>query len=183
MIEAANKYDDGAKNTQSETWVHYWELSNYNNGTAIGRFFDLDGKSLEEHGTDIQNWLEDLSEMTGELCEEWILGDAEGVPSKYVNEYGISDEFFKLSELIEESGLSRKVFEAGIACGIDTNSIEDAFAGEYESDVYFALEMAEACGFEESNTWPQSCIDWNQAAYELMFDYSSDNGYYFSNNY
>jgi antirestriction protein len=183
MIETKIKYDDGQNNTQSESWVHYWELSSYNNGSALGRFFGLDGKSLEEHNAEIQKWLEDLSEITGGLCEEWILGDAEGVPSKYVNEYSISNEFFELSELMEESHLTKEVFEAGIACGIDIEHIEEAFVGEYDNDEDFAFEMAEAHGFEETNTWPQSCIDWKQASYELMFDYSSDNGCYFTNNY
>lgn len=28
-------------------------------------------------------------------------------------------------------------------------------------------------------SWPNTCIDWEQAARELMCDYSESNGYYF----
>lgn len=43
-------------------------------------------------------------------------------------------------------------------------------------DTYFrayAQEFAEDCGFEFSNDWPQSCIDWDKAARELQMDYTS----------
>ena len=43
-------------------------------------------------------------------------------------------------------------------------------------DTYFkdyAQELAEDCGLEQSNSWPQRCIDWDQAADELQMDYFS----------
>jgi antirestriction protein len=177
------KYDDGLKAIKSDCWVQFWELSSYNNGQAIGRFFDLEGKTKDEFYEEMQEWLDELTEITGELCEEWILGDAEGVPSKYVGEYGISDEFFEISEVAAETGLDMKVINAGLACDIDLESIAYAFVGEYDSDEDFAFEMAEASGFEESNVWPNNCIDWERAARDLMYDYSSSDGFYFSNNY
>ena len=178
------KYDDGVKNAfNSDCWVQFWELSSYNNGQAIGRFFDLEGKTKDEFYEEMQEWLDELTEITGELCEEWILGDTEGVPSQYVYEYGIADRFFEYQELIETVGTDPEMVKAGLFCDIPLESIEDAYVGEYDSDEDFAFEMAEACGFEESNTWPNNCIDWKQAARDLMFDYSSDSGFYFSGNY
>ena len=45
------------------------------------------------------------------------------------------------------------------------------------ADSYFvdyAREMADDCGMIDHNaTWPQTCIDWEQAACELRMDYTS----------
>lgn len=57
---------------------------------------------------------------------------------------------------------------------------EDDYAGEYDSDEEFAQEMADDLGVDINTPgWPFSCIDWSQAARELMYDYFSFNGYYF----
>lgn len=66
------------------------------------------------------------------------------------------------------------------------NEFEDAFreayAGEYASDEDFAQEMAEEVGaIARKVEWPYTCIDWEQAARELMYDYFEEGGYYFSN--
>jgi antirestriction protein len=38
----------------------------------------------------------------------------------------------------------------------------------------YAQELAEECGMLPDNlTWPCTCIDWEQAAHELRFDYSA----------
>jgi hypothetical protein len=40
--------------------------------------------------------------------------------------------------------------------------------------------MAEQCGMIEKNiSWPYTCIDWEFAARELMYDYISEDGHYF----
>ena len=59
------------------------------------------------------------------------------------------------------------------------DSFEDSYQGEYSSDEDFAQEMAESMGFKASRDWPASCIDWEFAAKELMYDYFEENGYYF----
>lgn len=46
--------------------------------------------------------------------------------------------------------------------------IRDSYFKEY------AQELAEDCGMVNANaTWPNSCIDWNQAARELQMDYTT----------
>jgi len=38
----------------------------------------------------------------------------------------------------------------------------------------YAQELAEDCGMIQANaTWPNTCIDWDQAARELQMDYTS----------
>jgi antirestriction protein len=74
-----------------------------------------------------------------------------------------------------------ELIEAAIECGIELSSIEDAYVGEYKDDEDFAYEQADMCGLiDQGANWPNNCIDWEYAARELMFDYISSNGYYFS---
>lgn len=59
---------------------------------------------------------------------------------------------------------------------------EEAYIGEYASDKEFAQDQAEQMGLLNSNIqWPYTCIDWDHAGRELMYDYSEDHGFYFSN--
>lgn len=57
--------------------------------------------------------------------------------------------------------------------------IEDAYAGEFDSDEEFAQEMAENIGASVGNDWPNYCIDWGYAARELMYDHFTRDGFYF----
>jgi antirestriction protein len=69
----------------------------------------------------------------------------------------------------------------------DDAELEDyaeRYAGYAESDVVFAQQQWEETRCDEPITeWPYSCIDWEHAARELMYDYDSEtvNGitYYF----
>lgn len=73
---------------------------------------------------------------------------------------------------------------AFISCfsAADLGNFEEARAGQYGNDEDFAQDMAEQLGSIDKNVqWPYTCIDWEYAAKELMYDYCSDNGYYFRN--
>ena len=65
----------------------------------------------------------------------------------------------------------------------DLSDIEEAYAGHFDDDKDFAMEMADQVGevnWRELH-WPLTCIDWEHAARELMYDYFSIEGYYFRN--
>jgi hypothetical protein len=65
---------------------------------------------------------------------------------------------------------------------VTADKVSDAFVGEYESDESFAREMAESTGaIKDDAQWPYTCIDWELAARDLMYDYTESNGYYFNN--
>lgn len=86
----------------------------------------------------------------------------------------------------EENNLSAEINQAYIdnvgAEYATAEDVEEAYQGEYSSDVDFAQEMAEQLGALKDNTeWPYTCIDWEYAARELMYDYFESNGYYFRN--
>ena len=85
-----------------------------------------------------------------------------------------------LEKLIDSVG--EEVVAAGLSLGISPDDIEEAYAGQWSSDVDFAQNMAEDTGAIDKNaSWPNTCIDWEWAAKELMYDYSEESGYYFRN--
>lgn len=168
--------------------VHYWELSNYNNGTLIGNWFDLEGKAKEEHLEEVQEWLEEVSEQTGELCEEIILGDTEDVPNRYVWEYGLSDELFEYIETLENTHLEPEIVEAALLCDIPLDKVEDAYLGQWDSDSDFAYDQAEQMGYidsvnEKLPAWISCHIDWEGVARDLMVDHIAANNHYFTTCY
>lgn len=96
------------------------------------------------------------------------------------------DKITKAEEMAEENSLTVEQNQAYInIVGEEYATAEDAeeaYQGHYESDEDFAQEIADQLGSVDKNlVWPQTCIDWEQAAEELMHDYSEDGGYYFRN--
>ena len=100
-------------------------------------------------------------------------------------------EYYKNLQDLDELGniddvkndVDLDVISAARELGIDYDNIVNAYSGQYDSDEDFARQMADDCGsLRENNTWPYRCIDWEQAARELMYDYSEERGYYFNKN-
>lgn len=86
----------------------------------------------------------------------------------------------------EENGLSEEINQAYIdIVGEEyatADQCEEAYQGYYDSDEEFAQELHIQIGeVGDNQCWPFNCIDWTQAAKELMYDYSDDNNYYFRN--
>lgn len=70
------------------------------------------------------------------------------------------DRFQALTDLDDEIGLEY-LRDEGPA--VDEGDFED-----------YAMELAEDLGLmEDANRWPFTCVDWEQAAKELAYDYSS----------
>ena len=67
----------------------------------------------------------------------------------------------------------------------DKDSFEDSYVGQYDSLEEYAQELAgELYGDQIENAqWPFTCINWEQAAFELSFDYAIlGDGYVFRQN-
>lgn len=74
------------------------------------------------------------------------------------------------------------VLNAGVYCDVAIEDIDEAYNGQYDSNEDFAEDMAEQLGYINHNaSWPYTCIDWEHAARELMYDYSEEGGHYFRN--
>ena len=92
----------------------------------------------------------------------------------------------KAEEMAAENGLDEAINQAYIE-GVGeeyatAEDIEEAYQGKFKNDRDFAQEMAEQLGLLNDNmTWPYTCIDWEDAARELMYDYFEVDGYYFRN--
>lgn len=77
------------------------------------------------------------------------------------------EEFYKLREFLKEL----------CGSGGDEQWRGDWYPVTLIRDSYFtdyARELAEDCGMIQDNaSWPNNCIDWDMAASELQWDYSS----------
>lgn len=97
------------------------------------------------------------------------------------------DEDERILGLMHEEGIDEDRLDAVkayiyIMGGDDLSDFEEAYQGEYRDDEDFARETAESIGdIDRDARWPHSYIDWEQAARELMQDYSEHEGYYFRN--
>lgn len=92
-----------------------------------------------------------------------------------------------LDLLMSEAGIhesEKEKCQAYLDCtgAIDLMDFYESYSGEFDSDEDFARNMADQLGaIDRKSTWPNNCIDWEMAARELMYDYSSENHYYFRN--
>lgn len=89
-------------------------------------------------------------------------------------------------DFAEENQLSEEINQAYIDnIGEEyatADDVAECYVGHYSSDEDFAQDMADGMGAIDKNlNWPYTCIDWEQAASELMNDYFEVDGYYFRN--
>ena len=165
--------------------ITLYELGNYNGGNLVAHTFELDTlSSYEEWLGAVHRWLMQLTEKLGQLCEEWIVADAEGVPGQFVGEYHLDPSYWTYREAVDSSYLDETVFIAAAELDIPTEMVDELYQGEYSNDEDFAYSMAEDLGvLDDGAQWPHSCIDWEHASRELMYDYGSSAGHYFRTAY
>ena len=59
-------------------------------------------------------------------------------------------------------------------------SFRDAYVGWFESEEDFAVHLSDCVIDTRELVWPLNCIDWREAAREMLYDgFWTDNGYYF----
>lgn len=161
--------------------ITYYELSNYNSGSLIAKTFELDGLTYEEHLQEITDWMEELTEKTGELCEEWIVCDYEDVPSRFVGEWSIDAEFFDYMEALEASYYDAEVFEAAAELGIAADKVDDAYYGTFDSDEEMAEEYCDSTGMLSEIPENLRCyFDMASFGRDLAMDFIEFNGHYFN---
>lgn len=151
---------------------------------ATGEFVDIDEVKealIEEYQSQtIKDDDTDEPELDKDSIDEGdieIIDFGDASSCDYIND---------LETIFEVNGSSCtsdiEVIDAGLKAGVDIDNIDEAYQGEYKSDADFAEETAEQLGYlDGKNSWPHNCIDWDQAAKDLMMDYCEENGYYFRN--
>jgi hypothetical protein len=66
--------------------ITLYELSSYN-GCLVPTTFDLEeAPTYSEWMKAVSEWLRRLTRELGQLCEEWIVADVEGVPRHFIGE-------------------------------------------------------------------------------------------------
>jgi len=99
-----------------------------------------------------------------------------------------SADFLEFAEAVESSHLDVEAILAyadNLGLDWDTETVskaEEDYQGQYDDDADFAQDMAEQMGdIDKDVRWPYTCIDWDDAAKDLMHDYFCADGYYFRN--
>jgi len=160
-----------------ETQIYVGTYAKYNNGRRARQWLTLtDDEDKEE-------FLEACAKLHEDEDEpEFKFQDTDGEHFDMITESDIDDDLFELVHSLDEDEAEsyaayRKNFDGSWA------DCQDSYSGSYESDEAFAEDMAEQCGdYTRQVSWPYTCIDWEWAARELMYDYIEENGHYFRNN-
>lgn len=71
----------------------------------------------------------------------------------------------------------KDIITAALNCDIPPDDIEEAYSGQFGSDVEFVQDLLD--DLPELPSYIH--IDWERKARDIMMDYSEDNGYYFRN--
>lgn len=166
---------------KTDAKIFVTDYASYNNGkqfkhghwVELNEFNDVD---------ELNDYLTGHFEECGISDPEIMITDFEGFPKKfYCESYdsGLMAELFEYFEILENCH-NPEAMEAYISEGYDPKDFDEAYQGEFDSDEDFAQDFAEQLGYMDKNTsWPHSCIDWQWAARELMYDYHEIEGFYF----
>lgn len=158
------------------TKIYVGTYAKYNNGSISG-----DWLTLSDYA-DKDEFLAACAELhSDEEDPEFMFQDFDGETFGMASEGHIDETLFELVNSLDEREAEiyaayRKNFDG------DWNACQDAYVGEFDSDADFAENMADEMGYLSGKiAWPFTCIDWEWAAKELMYDYFSEDGHYFRN--
>lgn len=140
----------------------------YNDCTSLEDLQDMAETEFNEQFPDLE--IEDTKDIEIEIT------DYDEIPDKWQN----INDLWEFVAAFAECEQEIDIVEAALECGVDFNDIDEAYSGSFGSDEDFAEDMADQLGLIDKNaSWPQNCIDWTDAAKELMYDYNESNGHYF----
>ncbi len=82
------------------------ELANYNNGELVYQWFDLNEyPTADDYREAVQEWLKSCSHPHNQECEEWNIGDIDGIPDHYYDDYTFdADGFYEYKAILDEVG-------------------------------------------------------------------------------
>jgi hypothetical protein len=168
----------------------------YNGGNLVGEWWDAVEAPLtmEEFDTDVSPLPDD---HTAEGHEELWCYDTEGMPVRDEMSPSTAKAWADLFTEVDDSqhgALTAYIRSQEIKAPADVtvSEFEDAYAGEvsrsssFRPDEEFAQSLWEDTRDGPAITeWPYSCIDWEYAARELMYEFNKeevgDVTYYFHN--
>lgn len=155
--------------------VYVGTYAKYNAGSIAGAWVDL------ENFADVDEFYEACTELhKDEEDPEFMFQDFEGFPKRFYSESGLDAELFEYLALdVDERAMLEAYWDAGFDG--DLSDAQDRYAGQYDNDVDFVQNLLEDCGDLPKDLPHYIAIDWETTARNLMYDYSSADGYYFHN--
>jgi antirestriction protein len=155
--------------------VYVGTYAKYNSGSIQGAWVRLD------QFDDQDEFLEYCAELhKDEEDPEFMYQDFENFPDEYYSESEINPDLWEFLALDDND---RAMYEAFKETGMEGtfSEAEDAYSGQFDSDIDFTMELLESCGDIPKDLPSYIHIDWESTARDIMYDYSEANGYYFRN--
>lgn len=157
-----------------ETKIYVGTYAKYNNGSIAGEWLTLSDYA------DKDEFLEACAALhSDEHDPEFMFQDIDGEHFGMISESSIDDDLWELINTLDDDEAEiyaayRKNFDGS------WNECQDKYVGQFKDDKDFAWEWAEMNGdINKDVQWPYSCIDWEDAARDLMQGFLEENGYYF----
>ena len=146
----------------------------YNEGSLKGDWVQLDQFTNED---EFFEYCKELHE--DEEDPELMFQDFEGIPERFICGSSLDGDFWECQELISNC-YEPEAMQAFVNAGYNASDFDEAYVGAFSSDEDFAQDLADQLGCIDQNAhWPNTCIDWEWAAREIMYDYFEVDGYYF----
>lgn len=168
----------------ADAQVYCGTWAKYNAGSLFGKWMRLADYS------DYEEFIKACRELhKDEEDPEFDLQDYEYIDEGLAGNLFISNLYWELLEVINDNPHTDwdmitafiNAYGRDIETADDLEDIisdaEDRFAGHYASDEEFAEETSELP--YDLPSWIENNIDWKGVAYDLMFDYTEEDGYYF----
>jgi len=166
--------------------IYVGTYAKYNSGSIFGKWLTIqDYDSLEnlyKAMAKIHSDEEDPEYMIQDICGPSIVDEL-----NLISECHINKNIYEVIDAIENSNIDLNIVEAYLKCfgfyekDIEAliENVEEAYCGEYNSDIDFVYDRLEIDGEIPENLPSYICIDWGKTAQCVMQDYVSDNDYYF----
>mgnify|MGYP005995223043 CR=1 FL=1 len=156
-----------------EPRIYVGTYNKYNNGSIAGKWLDLN---------DYEN-IEDFYKACYELHKdehdpEFMFQDWEYIPGSMIGESWLSDEFYDFLEAVNDSHIDYEIFLSAIEHGINWDSVEQSYIGEYDNDEDFTIAMLDE---PEITHFAHYYIDWERCSRDYVMDFIAVEGHYFSN--
>lgn len=150
-------------------------LTDYTNGLLKGEWIDLEGCEIKDA---INDYLEERSEYTGEVHEEYAVHDYEDFPD--LGEHPDLDELQDIIDYVHKTSQDIDVIKAYyyIHSEFDKDNFEESYQGEFTDEKDFAYDLVESC-YDLENTMGNlaSYFDYEKFARDLFCgDYTSVSG-------
>jgi antirestriction protein len=156
-----------------EPRIYVGTYEKYNNGSIAGKWLDLNDYE------DINAFYKACKKLhKDESDPELMFQDWEYIPDSMIGESWLSDEFFNFLDVVNGSSFDIDVYISAINDGIDWESLEDYYMGEFDNDEDFTIEML---GEPEIEHFAHYYINWARCARDYMMDFFEIDGHYFSN--